>query len=176
MPHSYNDFRDNVVSFLVSRLPGVEARVLDLGAGDGAFGSLIRRRFPNTDAVEIWAPYVERFGLHEKYRHVFVMPADELPLEEISDSAIVIGDMLEHLTVAGARRLIENLSVANSKLSALIVQIVHVLPHGFPLLRCPACESGCIYLFISLRRSPNSCCQVVLVPSLPSRCCSSISC
>lgn len=121
MPRSYKDFKENVVSFMVSRLSSADTRVLDLGAGDGTFGSLIRSRFPNTDAVEIWAPYVERFALREKYRKVFVMRADELPREEVSDSAIVIGDMLEHLSVGESRRLIRNLIDFGARLIVIVV-------------------------------------------------------
>lgn len=47
-------------------------------------------------------------------------------------------------------RLLKDLCVANSNFCAWSGQIVHFLPRG-SLCYDVACESGCFYLFISLR-------------------------
>lgn len=126
MPHSYTDFRERVVSFLVARLPNPNCRVIDVGAGDGSFGCLIRSRFPNTDAVEIWEPYVERFNLRAKYRHVFVMPAQALRESDVRESAILMGDMLEHLHVPDAQSLVRNLIAFGARLVVVVVPWLYV--------------------------------------------------
>lgn len=74
--------------------------VLDIGAGEGKYGSMLRRARPEIKliAVETDADYVERYKLRDLYDTVRVMDAADLmnDLDESFD-AVIIGDCIEHM-------------------------------------------------------------------------------
>lgn len=83
--------------------------VLDVGAGWGKYRTLL----PDfvMDAVEVWVPYIAEERLHDRYRQVFACDVMDLPLEDPSLrwSAIILGDVFEHLTVDQATALLPRL-------------------------------------------------------------------
>ena len=46
--------------------------VLDIGPGYGKYGRILKNQFSNliVDAVEVWSPYIEKYGLPEFYRNI----------------------------------------------------------------------------------------------------------
>lgn len=82
---------------------GREVTALDVGPGAGryadAFGSLF-----TMDAVEISQAYVDKFGLVDKYRQLFVMDACAFEFDYYD--LIIAGDVLEHMSVESAQRFI----------------------------------------------------------------------
>lgn len=77
------------------------ARALDVGAGSGKCGRLLRAAAPacETTALEIESTHLERFALHELYQRVEIADATRWwrdNAEEIFD-LVVIGDCLQHL-------------------------------------------------------------------------------
>lgn len=78
--------------------------VLDVGPGAGAYADLLWGAVPNLavmDAVEIHEPYIERFGLREKYDTVTVADAvdflEKLERRELDYDVVILGDVLEHV-------------------------------------------------------------------------------
>jgi hypothetical protein len=72
--------------------------VLDVGPGVGTYGSMIREQMEveRLDAVEVWAPYIERYRLQEIYDRVMV--CDVRFWNEFSYDVVILGDVLEHLS------------------------------------------------------------------------------
>lgn len=77
-------------------------KTLDIGAGAGEYGRLIRKDSPGKriDAIEIFEPYVERFKLREIYDRVFVSDIRDRDFLMSLDhyDLMIMGDVLEHLT------------------------------------------------------------------------------
>jgi trans-aconitate methyltransferase len=98
MPFSSSEF-DDLSAALIGSIP--VARALDVGAGAGKYGRLVRSRHPGAflTGVEIEPDYVERFGLAAVYDEILCAPALDLCdgwIESAWD-LVTIGDCLEHM-------------------------------------------------------------------------------
>ena len=82
---------------------------LDIGAGSGTYAKL----FPGTlwDGVEIYQPYIEKFGLGDLYGTVMVSDIREWTLENTKKrwDVAIAGDVLEHMTVEEAKGVLATL-------------------------------------------------------------------
>lgn len=104
MPHSYPYFKQEVKTFIESKIPK-NSRILDVGPGEGTYAKLLDEY--RMDCVEIYKPYIEEFGLIDLYDNVInddVMNVDLTPYD-----FIIVGDVLEHLNVRNAQRLVYNI-------------------------------------------------------------------
>jgi SAM-dependent methyltransferase len=99
MPWSADENRD----FLLSHIDP-EDKILDVGAGAGIWADLLASRghAGQVDAVEIFEPYVARFGLEAKYNHVFLGDFRNLPIRPESYDVLILGDVLEHFEMDDA--------------------------------------------------------------------------
>ena len=75
---------------------------LDIGAGAGKYGRLLRERCPkcSTTAIEVHAPYIAEFGLPAIYAEVKCMDGSQL-METAIDCTyelVIFGDVLEHFS------------------------------------------------------------------------------
>ena len=69
MPTSTEVFKDviyNHIRYTTSFIP--DCKILDVGAGYGNFGRNLQNL--NVDAIEIFDPYIEEYGLREIYKNV----------------------------------------------------------------------------------------------------------
>lgn len=91
MPYSFDVLRDDAAEHFNRVAPRT---CLDVGAGAGVWQSV----YPAAawTAVEIHEPYVERFGLLDRYSRVIVGDARHVDLGGPYDVA-VLGDVLEHV-------------------------------------------------------------------------------
>lgn len=121
MPYSFRDFQAKLLALLRSHVPDRETRIVDIGAGDGWLGNVIRAEYPNTDAVEICEAYVERFSLQARYRRVMAIPAQFFPTKEIAGTVFILGDVLEHLNICEAQQLLARLTGNGARLVIVIV-------------------------------------------------------
>jgi hypothetical protein len=78
--------------------------VLDIGPGSGIYCDLIRQVKPSTDvrAVEIFAPYIDRYKLSEKYNTIYINNIRSTSLSGELYDLIILGDVLEHLSCSEA--------------------------------------------------------------------------
>ncbi|WP_181183810.1 class I SAM-dependent methyltransferase [Prosthecodimorpha hirschii] len=101
-------------SWIGSRIPaaGTLRRVLDVGVGVGRYSSLFREQHPEAEwvGVEIWAPYVEQFGLAQKYDRLIIADARWVDLARLGLFDVCFcGDVLEHMSASDARELVDRL-------------------------------------------------------------------
>lgn len=95
--------------------------ILDVGAGDGRWGKLLRKNKPEyvmierLDAIEIWQPYIDRYRLEDLYDKVVCVDAVEFQGWD-EYNVIILGDVLEHLHRADALKLIEMLKEKKVKI------------------------------------------------------------
>jgi len=106
MPESYGFFKQEVKAYLQKHVP-VEHRILDVGPGRGTYSELLRDFGYKMDCVEIWEPYIHEFDLKNKYDNVFL--GNIVDFDISGYDFIILGDVLEHLSVQDATELISKI-------------------------------------------------------------------
>ena len=94
MPNSYDYFKQDVRQWFIDNVP-LSKRILDVGPGQGTYSELLRDLGYRIDAVEVFAPYVDRFNLRDKYDNVYI--ANILNFDVKPYDFIILGDVLEHI-------------------------------------------------------------------------------
>jgi len=107
MPNSYTFFKSEVRDWFIQNVP-TNKKILDVGPGQGTYSMLLKHVGYKMDAVEIWEPYVEQFNLKDKYDNVHVGNIMEFLIDGYD--FIILGDILEHLSVEDGQRLINHIS------------------------------------------------------------------
>ena len=104
------------------------ASMLDVGAGAGTYARLVAEHRPaRLVAMEVFEPYVERYGLRELYDEVLVADARTADLPAVD--VVVMGDVAEHMTVPEAQDLWRRAVEAARVAVFLSIPIVHY-PQG----------------------------------------------
>jgi hypothetical protein len=103
--------------------------VLDIGAGSGTYGKLMRQIVPDAYliGVEAWWPYTVRFKLNEIYDHVIYSDVRNIvwPRADV----VILGDVLEHMSEEDARDVWSAAMTAARKAVYLSIPIIHY-PQG----------------------------------------------
>lgn len=132
MPHSDGSMRPWVLEQL--RGMGLDGfgRVVDVGAGSGAWRDYLGPAAPAArwTAVEIWESYVGEFGLAERYDEVVLADVRELDPLPPAD-LYIFGDVLEHMTRGDAIKVWERARA-----------VAQVLVINLPVLDYPQGEVG----------------------------------
>jgi hypothetical protein len=103
--------------------------VLDVGPGMGNYADLFKNNgisLELIDGVEIWEPYVERFGLTNKYDNLFV--EDIRKWNSFNYDLVIFGDILEHMTKEEAIAVWDKASGA-AKYAIISIPTIHY-PQG----------------------------------------------
>lgn len=99
MPHSIRDNDHDVRNYVQEH--GLSS-ALDVGAGSGTYGHLLRDLMANITAIEVWKPYVTGYSLAALYDSVLVRDVRDLARNQIAFEPrfdlIIFGDILEHMT------------------------------------------------------------------------------
>lgn len=98
---SYNFLKNETVAYLKKNFPK-NSKVLDIGAGDGVWADLLKDYFI-IDGVEVFEPWVEKYELKKKYNELFVRDIRGFNFKYYD--IIIMGDVLEHLSVNEAREV-----------------------------------------------------------------------
>lgn len=106
-----------------------ELRFLDVGPGAGKWQIKINQRFNNAkiEGCEIFPKYVEKYNLREKYHKIHISNILDFEWENEYYDVVIIGDVLEHLTIEDANKL---LNKCKSKGALTIVQVPWMSPQG----------------------------------------------
>ena len=115
MPTSYPLYKDLVRNWILNNIPSA-ATILDIGAGCGTYSDLIRGYGYKIDAVEIWKPYITQYDLKNKYNWVYEENVMNMPFNVLEAYYFyILGDVLEHLSVADAQWLLSYLRLKGKK-------------------------------------------------------------
>lgn len=108
MPESQQPERgQRMITELITRIPN--RNVLDMGAGEGKWGKILRGRVKKIEAIEIYEPYIKTYELGKWYDRVYHMDAREyrvLDKQRHPFDVVILGDILEHLPYADAIELV----------------------------------------------------------------------
>ncbi len=107
------------IDFICGTLPDRNIKILDVGPGRGVYNTLLKQAgYHHIDAVEKYRPYIEKFNLPAIYDTVF--NEDIVKFRYDHYDLIIFGDVLEHLKVKDARRVIRY-AQAHSRLVVVAV-------------------------------------------------------
>jgi protein-L-isoaspartate O-methyltransferase len=112
MPYSFDYFKNDVKFHIMKNIPHY-AKVLDVGAGSGKYGAMLRDYFGGIDALEIYHPYIAKFDLHSIYNRIFCADIMEFDISEFD--YIILGDIIEHLTIENAQELLSYINNSGKK-------------------------------------------------------------
>jgi len=115
MPYSYGEFKTEIRNHIVDNF-SKSTRILDVGAGSGTYGRLLKPHYTVVDAIEIFPEYVKKFNLESVYTKVHI--GDIVNFDISNYDYIIMGDILEHLTIPQATYLMNKFEV--SKKNVLI--------------------------------------------------------
>lgn len=99
--------------------------ILDIGSGCGTYGTLLKGFFEYIDGVEAYEPYIKEFDLDKVYNNIFCI--DALDVNLMPYDYIIMGDIIEHLTVMEAKILTTRIHRADKK---MMVAIPYMMPQG----------------------------------------------
>jgi hypothetical protein len=112
MPYSYDKFKLEVRDHIIQEISfSRNCRILDVGPGAGTYSDLTELQM---DCVEIYEPYVEMYGLKNKYGKVIIGDVTEMELHGKYDY-VILGDVLEHIKINQAVNLIDGFSKSGIK-------------------------------------------------------------
>lgn len=103
MATSYNYFKEDIKNYINERF-NKDITILDVGAGRGTYQELLSD-YKNIDAVEVFKPNIDKYELESKYKSV--INADIKDLEYSNYNLIIFGDIIEHLEVNEAKKVLE---------------------------------------------------------------------
>ena len=115
MPGSYNYFKIQIRYFFRKTLPSSN-KILDVGPGIGTYYDLLNDIGYDMDCVEIFAPYIKKYKLKEKYNNVYEGSIVDFDFSKYD--CIILGDILEHLTVDDAKKILK--TITNNKQKCLV--------------------------------------------------------
>jgi len=118
-----------IMEELICAQPG--RRVLDVGAGDGKWGRLLRGLAGPVTALEVWRPVIVQNRLASIYQFIIEADAREFKDYDLYD-VIILGDVLEHIKRPEALSLIMELKATKCEVFLTV-----------PISPCP--QDGKVY-------------------------------
>jgi len=103
MPYSTTLYKAEIKQHFIDKLD-TSIKILDVGAGCGTYAHLLREDF-YIDAIEVFEPNIEKFGLKNLYQNVFL--GNILDFDFSNYDYLIFGDIIEHLTFLEAKNLLE---------------------------------------------------------------------
>lgn len=119
-----------VARMVRAEYPANITEILDVGAGQGKYGRLLRE-FPLVDACEVWQPYVIEHDLTSLYREVYNCEIQTLVLQRRAYDVTILGDVLEHLAADDAQWVVNELCHSGADVIVVVPYLYEQGPeHG----------------------------------------------
>lgn len=107
MPFSSHELDGWVVKFVFDNIPQ-SCEIVDVGPGAGKYFDLLGNQYRMV-AIEPFSDYNEIFKLAKKYKIVIQKKAIDVEWSQFSGRWAILGDVLEHMTVSEAQKLLHNM-------------------------------------------------------------------
>ena len=124
MPTSFQFFKQEVRDYIVDNV-AVNKKILDVGAGIGTYSDMLKNYGYYMDCVEIYEPYVVNYQLDKKYNYVFVQSVVGFNFDYYE--FIIMGDVLEHLSVEDAQSIIKKIVTSGKQ---CLVAVPYLMEQG----------------------------------------------
>ena len=98
-------YDSTVQRFVLHQCPDRSSTILDIGCGFGKYHDLLSPFYKNIDAIEVCESTINKYGLRQRYRNVMVGEAKNIAYGDYD--VVIMGDVIEHMTVEDARKVIE---------------------------------------------------------------------
>ena len=122
MAYSYSYYKNIIKDYLIKQFDK-DATILDVGPGCGTYYDLLNDYFTTFDGVEAFAPNIDRYDLRNKYRNVYNKDIKDFEFDYYD--IIIIGDVLEHLSIEDAQKVIK---YCENRCKQLIVAVPYTMP------------------------------------------------
>jgi hypothetical protein len=106
MPFSCNVLKEDVRVYF-SKYIESGVRILDVGIGVGTYGKLLKNMGYKMDGIEAWLPYIMKYDLTKLYDNVII--GNVMTYDTSNYDVIIMGDILEHLSIDDGLRLMERI-------------------------------------------------------------------
>lgn len=124
MPLSHNILKSDIRVYFEKNV-NVNSKILDIGAGVGTYSKLLRKLGYKMDCMEVWLPYVVEYKLNELYDNVII--GDVMNYDISNYDVIIMGDILEHLSIDDAMKL---MNVIENNNQMCLVAVPYKLEQG----------------------------------------------
>lgn len=124
MATSHLIYKDEIAKYLKGKFDK-NAKILDVGAGEGTYLNYLGDYFEDIEAVEIFKPNIDRFKLEERYKKVY--NTDIRNFRYKFYDIIIFGDVIEHLSVEEAKKVLE---YAYKRCKEMVVAVPYLNPQG----------------------------------------------
>ena len=124
MATSHAIFKPEIAYYLKHKFDK-NAKILDVGAGEGTWLPYLQDYFTNIEAIEIFKPNIINFDLENRYKKVY--NADINGFEYDFYDIIIFGDVIEHLDTKVAQNV---LKYAYTRCKEMIVAVPYLNPQG----------------------------------------------
>ena len=124
MATSHAVFKPEITGYLKKNF-NKDVKILDVGAGEGTYYNYLHDYFTNIEAVEIFKPNIDNYGLENKYKKVYNVDIKDFKYDYYD--IIIFGDVIEHLEVNEAK---EVLIYALNRCKEMIVAVPYLNPQG----------------------------------------------
>ena len=121
MAYSYSYYKNIIKDYLIKQFDR-EATILDVGPGCGTYYNLLSDYFTIFDGVEVFAPNIEKYNLRNKYRKIYNEDIKDFKFDYYD--IIIIGDVLEYLSIKDAQKVI---NYCENKCKQLIVAVPYMM-------------------------------------------------
>jgi len=112
--------KSTIIKYILDNIPK-DARILDVGFGSGVYGKLLRAfYYLNIDGIDIYSQNIEEMGLDKIYDNIFIENILDFDFDYYD--LIIMGDVLEHLELESAKKLLSRF-IEDMKCSILIISI-----------------------------------------------------
>lgn len=116
---SSDEGKMSILKYIVENVEK-HSRILDVGFGAGAYGKLLRSLYyMNIDGLDIYSDNIEEMGLDIIYDNIYI--ENILDFDFDFYDLIIMGDVLEHIELKSAKKLISNL--IESKCGQIIISV-----------------------------------------------------
>jgi len=124
--NSFSDLKPETSEFILKHFNNNDT-ILDVGPGSGLYNIIMKDvlGFNNIDCVEVFKPHINHYKYSERYRNVY--HSDIMDFKFDYYDIIIMGDILEHLSIVNAQKLLQYIM---KKSKCIIVQIPYMYKQG----------------------------------------------